>query len=266
VTRRTRDLDAEIRGLYAGPREAFVRERDAMAKARAAAGDAEGAARIRGLRKPTVPAWALDRLAHEDPEAVRDLVALGERLRTAQRRALSGGDAEALRAALEERRRKVAALTRRASEILEKAGIGAASHRGDLVATLEAAAADEESAAALLAGALATALRPPSAFDEQGLRVLEGGRRAEPRTATPAPEPSAGTDRARVKELGRALSTARRRERSTAEAVERARGRLAELEAKRAEAREALKAAEAEHRGASVEARRLAAALAKSER
>lgn len=260
------DLDAPIRELYAGPREAFVRERDALAKRRATAGDAEGAARVRALRKPTVPAWALDRLALEEREGVRELVELGGRLRAAQRRALSGGDAEPLRAALEERRRRVAALARRTSEILGAAGIGPASHHDDVVSTLEAAAADEEAGAALLAGTLVTALRPPSAFGEHGLRVLKGEGRPKPREAAPAQQPAAEIDRAEAKEVEQALAAARRRERSTADAVERAGRRLDELEAKRAEAREALKAAEAEHRGARVEARRLASALARLER
>ncbi len=155
------------------------------------------------------------------------------------------------------------ALARRAMGILESARVRAASHRDDLVSTLEAAAADEDAAAALLAGTLVTPLRPPSAFEERGLRVLEGGGRAKARTRELAP---ASELRARAKRLERELAAARRGERSAGAAVERARRRLEELEVKRGEARETLRAAEAEHRGAKVEAQRLERAFAKLER
>jgi len=263
------ELEAGIDELYAGSLRDFVRERDALAKARATAGDADGAARVRALRKPVVSAWALNRLAREQPEAVSDLVALGDRLRSAQRRAISGVDVEPLREAIEERRRAVTSLARAASSILEAAGIGAGQHSADLTSTLEAAAADEEAAELLRSGRVVKPLRPPSAFGEQGLRVLEGGRRAEPEAATPTVGQESGTgrmdhDRAQeARELERELAAAGRRERSAAANVDRARRRLQELEGKRTEARDALKVAEAEHRGVAVEAKRLASALAR---
>jgi len=263
------ELEASIDELYAGPLDAFVRERDALAKARASAGDAEGAARVRALRKPVVSAWALNRLAREEPEAVNDLLALGDPLRAAQRRAISGGDVEPLREAIEDRRRLVTSLARTASEILEAAGTGSAPHSGDLTSTLEAAAADEEAAALLRSGRVVKPLRPPSSFGEQGLRVLQGGRRVEPEAAaSTAGEKSSkrnvDPERAqRARELERELATAQRRERSAATNADRARSRLQELEGKHVEARDALKVAEAEHRGAAVEAGRLASALAK---
>ncbi len=265
----TQELEAGIDELYAGPLDAFVGERDALAKARASAGDPEGAARVRALRKPVVSAWALNRLARQEPEAVNELVALGERLRSAQRRAISGGDAEPLREAIEERRRAVTSLARAASAILEAAGIGAAPHSGDLTSTLEAAAADQDAAELLRSGRVVKPLRPPSAFGEQGLRVLQGGRQAEPEAASSrageeGSKRNVDHERAqRARELERELAVAQRRERSAAANVDRVRRRLQELETKRAEARDALKVAEAEHRGVAVEARRLASALAK---
>lgn len=254
------ELEASIDELYAGPLDAFVRERDALAKARASMGDTEGAARVRALRKPVVSAWALNRLAREEPEAVNDLAALGDRLRTAQRRAISGGAVEPLREAIEDRRRAVTSLARAASAILEAAGIGAALHSGDLTSTLEAAAADQEAAVLLRSGRVVKPLRPPSAFGEQGLRVLQGGRQVEPEGS----KRNVDHERAQqARELERELATAERRERSAAANLDRARRRLQELEGKRAEARDALKVAEAAHRGAAVQARRLASALAK---
>jgi hypothetical protein len=266
------DLEAGIDELYAGSLDAFVREREALAKARADGGDAAGAARVRALRKPVVSAWALNRLAREQPEAVNELVALGNRLRAAQRRAISGADVEPLREAIEERRRAITSLARAASELLERAGIGAAPHSSDLVSTLEAAAADEEAAELLRSGRVVKPLRPPGGFEEHGLRVVQGGRAEEPRAeASSAREKGDGReiDRERAqrsRELERALAQAQRRERSAAAQVDRARRRLQDLEGKRAEARDALKVSEAEHRGAEIEASRLASAVAKLRR
>ncbi|HZD18610.1 MAG TPA: hypothetical protein VE669_10760 [Actinomycetota bacterium] len=261
------DLEERIDQLYAGPLEAFVPERTALAKARAAAGDPEGAARVRALRKPVVSAWALNRLAREEPDAVRALVALGDRLRTAQHRAISGRDVELLRRTIEERRRAVTALVRMASRILEEAGVGTTTHRDDLAATLEAAAAVEEAGELVRSGRVVRPLRPPSGFGEQGLRVLEGGRPPAPATGAAGrggDEPDPQRVRRR-RELERELADAERRERSAAARVDRARSRLQALDAKRAEARDGLKAAEAEHRGARIDAKRLAAAVAKLE-
>lgn len=266
------DLEARIDDLYAGPLDAFIRARNALAKERATQGDADGAARVRSLRKPVVAAWALNRLAHEEPQAVGDLADLGERLRAAQRRALSGGGVEPLRAAIEERRRAVTDLVRAASRILEAAGVGAAPHRDDLTSTLEAAAADEEAAALLRSGRVVRPLRPPSAFTERGLRVLQGdGTPQRPSKGPPSENEADGeaAEQARAREareLERALTTAERRERTAATAVERARRRLSQLEGRRADAREALKAAEAEHRGATVELKRLSSRLEKARR
>jgi hypothetical protein len=260
------DLEAKVDELYSGPLDAFTRVRDALAAE--LKGDAEAAKHVKGLRKPVVSAWALNRLAREDPQGVAELVGLGERLRAAQRRALSGGDAEELRAALDDRRRLVGALTGEAAAILEREGTGPGAHQDDLGATLEAAAADEDAGRLLLAGRLVKPLRPPAELGGGGLRVLEGGGRGR----APATEPEAelgerGRERrAQIARVRRELTSAQAAERKAAGAVEKARGRLEELEAKRGEAREAVRRAQAEHRGATLEAKRLAAALSKLER
>jgi len=106
------ELEPRIDDLYALPLERFTPERDALAKELAADGDRTGAARVKALRKPVVAAWAVNALAREDPEGVRELIELGDSLRSAHRRAVSGGDVEPFRAATEERRRLVGELTR----------------------------------------------------------------------------------------------------------------------------------------------------------
>ena len=251
----TDPIDERIDGLYAGGLDRFTPERDALANELAAAGDKEEAKRVKALRKPVVSAWALNVLAHEDPEAIADLLELGGRLRDAQRRAISGGDVEPLREATDERRHLVSELAGKATAILERSGSASSANGDAVVTTLEAAAADEEAGALLRSGRLVKPLRPPSSFGGEGLRVLEGGRQAAP----PKPDPKA----AEATRLERELRAGEVRERRAAETVEREKARVEELERKRSEGRERLRAAEAEMRGISLETKRLARQLDK---
>ena len=249
--------EARIDDLFALPLERFTSERDALAKELAAAGDRDGAARVKALRKPVVAAWAVNVLAREDPDGIRDLLELGGTLRSAHRRAVSGGDVEPFRRTTDERRRLVKDLTRRAEAILARGG-GATGAVADAIAgTLEAATVDEQTGELVRAGRLTKPLRPPATFAGAGLRVLEGGpaRRPEP-AASPKPTP----DRARLR---RELSAAEARERRAAAAVERGRGAIQDLDRRRSEAKDRLRAAEAELRGVSLERKRLASALDK---
>jgi hypothetical protein len=278
------DLEARIDELYASPPDGFTASRDALAKELKAAGDDEDAKRVKALRKPVVPAAAVNRLAHDDPDAIAEVLALGTRLRAEQRRAISGGDVDALREALDERRRLVRDLTKRAMAILRKAGSGTAAQEEEITATLEAAAADEDSGEAVRAGRLEKPLRPPTGFgDGGGLRVLEGGRSKRKAAPSPAAEPSpkaravsererAAADRARERErreerraLEREIARTEKAERAAAEAVERARERLERADAERADAKDAARSAESDLRGATLERKRAAAALERAD-
>jgi hypothetical protein len=247
-------IDERIDGLYAGELDRFTPDRDALAKELTSAGDNEGGKRVKALRKPVVSAWALNVLAHEDPEAIGELLELGGRLRDAQRRAISGGDVEPLREATDERRRLVSELAGKATAILERSGSESAANGDAVVTTLEAAAAEEEAGALLRSRRLVKPLRPPSSFGSEGLRVLEGGRQA---TAKPDPRAAEAT------RLVRELRATEVRERRAAETVEREKGRVEELERKRSDARERLRAAEADLRGISLETKRIVRQLDK---
>jgi hypothetical protein len=258
------DLEARIDDLYALPLDRFTPERDALAGELKAAGAAEDAKRVKALRKPVVSAWAVNALAREDPAGIAELAALGRRLRDAQRQALSGGDAEPLRAALENRRALVGRLSTAALAVLEREGAGGSSQTDEIAATLDAAAVDEEAAAAVAAGRLVRPMRPPAAFgDAPALTVLPGGRRPSAEPAEPAEDARGAAKRAA--ELRRELASAETREKRARDAVERARGKVEEAERRRADLRERLREAEAELRGASLEAKRAAAALSKLE-
>ncbi|HET9250212.1 MAG TPA: hypothetical protein VFP13_09795 [Actinomycetota bacterium] len=250
-------LEGRIDDLYALPLERFTPERDALSKELAAAGDREGAARVKALRKPVVAAWAVNALAREDPDGIRALVEMGETLRSAHRRAVSGGDVEPFRTATEERRRLVSDLTRGAGSILERVGGATAATTDAIAGTLEAATVDEETAELVRAGRLTKPVRPPATFAGAGLRVLEGG---PSRPAAPDAPPKPKPDRAKLR---RELSAAETRERRAAAAVERERAAIADLDRRRSEAKDRLRAAEAELRGVSLERKRLANALDK---
>lgn len=266
----TRDVESRIDELYALPLDRFIPERDALAKELRSAGDREAADVVKSQRKPIVAAWALNRLAREEPSGVQELAAVGERLRAAQQRALSGGDTEPLRTATEERRAVVARLAAASRAILEREGTDPGPHADDLTNTLDAAVVVEEAAEALAAGRLTKALKPPSGFgDVSGLVALQGGKPAPRGKAEEGAEPSedataAEADRRRERRaLERELAQARTKQRRAQESVERARRQLEDLDRRRADAKERVRAAEAEQRGASVEIKRLETRLGK---
>lgn len=66
-------LQSALAGLYAGPLADFIRVRDALAKELRSAGNRDAASSVKGLRKPSRTAWALNRVVHEQPEALSAL-------------------------------------------------------------------------------------------------------------------------------------------------------------------------------------------------
>lgn len=68
------DLTEPISAVYRGPLEEFVARRDALVKELRGADRRDEAQRVKGLRKPTRTAWALDAAAHAEPGTVETLV------------------------------------------------------------------------------------------------------------------------------------------------------------------------------------------------
>ena len=155
VTVASKDLQHAVDELYALPPGDFTRARDERAKALRKAGRREEADAVKGLRKPTVAAWALNQLARQRAREVERLLAAGEALRAAQEDLLAGGDREAFQRAAAKERDEVARLAGEAAELTtqadEKAG---AALREKVAETLHAAALDEETAEELRAGRL----------------------------------------------------------------------------------------------------------------
>jgi len=137
------DFDTVAGELYGGDLAEFVSARNAAAKAAKAEGDADLAAKIKELRKPTTAAAIVNRLAREDPDELRELAELGDELRDAHTR-LAGDDLRALA-------RRRGELVRRIVHGLAKMSDTVAR---EVEATLEAVAADPGTAALALAGCL----------------------------------------------------------------------------------------------------------------
>ncbi|MFJ7216374.1 hypothetical protein [Amycolatopsis sp. NPDC098790] len=252
------DFDTVAGELYGGDLAEFVNARNAAAKAAKAEGDAELAARIRELRKPTTAAAIVNRLAREDPDELRELAELGDELRDAHTR-LAGDD--------------LRALTRRRGELVRRIVHGLPSMSDtvsrEVEATLEAVAADPDTAALALAGrltsvahqdtdqwfTLAASAAPPSA-GKRPARMVEKAEPAKPKKDHRREEQDRKErerlrkERERLRkeaaELAKERATAERDLIRTERAAEQATARVEDLRARLAEAEERAERASAE--------------------
>ena len=169
---------AEIDDLFALPLDEFTAARNDLAKRLKLDGDAEAAEQVRSLPKPSVAAWAVNQLARHEPEAVRSLLNVAARLRSAQERSLKGERAaDELRAGQVEEREIIRQLTRSAEAVLGDAGRPASGTTLERVSSLlRAAAVDEPGRTALREGRL-TGDVEVSGFDAfAGLELPAKGR------------------------------------------------------------------------------------------
>ena len=216
----------EIDRLFGLPLDEFTKARNDIARQLERDGDAEGAAAVQALPKPTVPAWTVNQLARHDAAAVRELLDAGEALLKAQERLLSGEEAtDSLRKATLEERDAIRALSDRAGTILQTAGRPAPQAMLERVAaTLRAAAVDDEGRRLLEAGRLTAELDPAGFGGLAGVPATASSRKPGPR------KPSAADKRREREEEQRRRQELRQRARG----LERA-ARAAEREAEKAE-------------------------------
>ncbi|MGW4795209.1 hypothetical protein ACWEPC_22640 [Nonomuraea sp. NPDC004297] len=230
------DLDEVADRLYALPPSEFTAARTAEARAAKDAGEAGLSREIAKLRRPTVSAWAVNRLAREHPGELAELLDVGERLRAAWQEQDAGALAELTR-----RRGEVAGragrLARQAAELSAAAGT-------EVDQTLDAALVDAGAAAEVRRGRLVKPLRY-SGF-------------------APAPVTRAPAVRKRADADGEADAAAEARRRAEDEA-RRARERQ-EAEAAHREWQRALREAQAEHDDRAEKVARLERKLAKARR
>jgi len=163
----------EVRELYRSAPEGFIAARDILAKRLRDDGRDADAAEVKKLRRPTVAAWSLDRLADLAPDGIEALLEAGAELARAQRATLSGRDPRALREATARRRDLVVELSETAADALRDAGRSPDPHLEDIRGTLEAASVDEEIGERLRTGTIERTSRPSAGFgDIVGLELV----------------------------------------------------------------------------------------------
>ena len=145
------ELDNIAAELYLLRPEEFVAERDRRVRAVRQHGDRDLARAVERLRRPTSSAWLVNLLVHSHPDAVQELLTLGEQLREAQ----VGLAGPALRELSAQRHQVIAALVQRARRLAHDAQHPVSEEAArEAEATLDAALADPGVARAVLGGRL----------------------------------------------------------------------------------------------------------------
>ncbi|HET6911051.1 MAG TPA: hypothetical protein VFH54_17110 [Mycobacteriales bacterium] len=252
------DLDSVADELYALSPDEFVDARNTAAKH---AKDPLLAKAIKALRRPTASAHAVNQIVRANTDAIEALCALGDQLRAAMTG--QGGDVRRLS---EERREAISQLV--SAEV--PAGV-----RDDVTATLEAATADPQLAAAVGSGRLVKALRyagfgefpdlddvvaTPLRTTKQPAKKAAAKKPAakkKPATRPSMPSPDLVSLRERVLELSGIADDAQRRYDLATRAAVEARAAMDTAEKERADAHRAARAAHAEAEKARRELGRL---------
>jgi hypothetical protein len=250
------DRADDHRSLYREPLQTFVTARDAVVKALKEAGKAEEAARVKALRKPSVPAWALDQLADRDPAGVQELLDAGAEIRAAQQAALtSDRHADRLRDATAARRKIVDRLSASAADALTEAGHAATTHIDAIRATLEAASIDPEDGERLRSGTLDRAIESVGFGDMFGLHSV--GDDEEPAASEPeSAEVSASISKGELGRLRRDRDAAGRKAEQARESANRLSDQVEAMQQRVEELREKHAAAESRALEAELDAKR----------
>jgi hypothetical protein len=245
------DLESELDRLYEAELGDFVRERKRIADALKKEGRKAEAARVLELRKPSVPAWAVNQLVRRRRKDVGELLAAGERLEQAQQELVASGDRTGFAKARKREQELLKRLREQAAWALGKRASDASLDR--VVSTLGSAARTAAGREQLAAGRL-TADIEPQGFEALAASLPAPGRTKATRAPKPEPENRSSERRqAALAEARADLNAARERE---ADAVEQARRADRELR----NARKALAAAE--RKAEKLESARAAAAEA----
>ena len=245
----------DVEELYGLPLERFVSERNALARELRAADRRDEAAAVAALRKPSVAARAVNRLAREERRQLRELFTAGDTLSKVQTSVLAGrADARALSEAAERERAAVSALVDAARALLIAEGLAVSASVLERVGeTLHAAALDDEAREPVDQGRLERELR------HVGLGMGTGGDVAVTAQSKPAVargRPTAGNDaearkqaeaqdRAQAQRRAEAHKEAKTREADARREADRTARAVNAAERQRARAAEALEVAEA---------------------
>jgi hypothetical protein len=269
----TAAVEAAIDALYQAPLDRFTADRNALAADLRKRGDRAAADRVKALQKAGATAWAVNQVWWRDRAAFETLLDAGARLRAAHV-AFTQGEAADVRAAMEERQRAVAAVIEGAVSALGGPASVAPDARYRIQGTVEALAsngmpsdipagrlvsdlqASGLSALGALAGGAAGARLPEDRGSTSGerrpaggrqLTAVEGGRagRTAPDAAAQERTRQIADARARLADRELALRGAATDHASSVDAeararasLERATGRVADLEQQLEAARE----------------------------
>jgi hypothetical protein len=232
----------ELYGLAPGD---FTEARDGLVKQLRADKERELANAVKGLRKPTLAAWALNQLVRNRRKDVDKLLAAGRELQKAQEQLVASGDRAGFQRAAAKERELVAQLARDAAALAAEAGEGSSQGLEEkLAATLHAASLDEETAGELAAGRVLRERQPVAGFG--GLELAPAPLKPAPQRAKPAKADKEDTQRREREQAEEAMA---REELQAARLEERKAGRERDAAAKAA-ARAAERAAKAEERAA----------------
>jgi len=247
-----------VSDLYALPLDEFTRARNELAKEIAGGGDKGAADAVRNLRKPSVPAWAVNQVARRDPKRIAGLFDTGKQLRAAQQKLIRSGDTAAVKEATTEERQAVRALVDVAKTILSDAGHTPNEATLERIAdTFYATAVDDEGRELVRKGTLTKELKRVGFGDVAGLSVVPRARtpaEAKPKAQGARLEKEAAKLRAAADEAEKAAASADGLASELATVAEDAR---AKADAAKEKARFARRAASEARRDADKAARRL---------
>ncbi len=137
--------------LYGADLDEFVKERAAAVKELRSEGRRDDAAVVAKLAKPSVAAWIVNRVAHDEPGLVNDLLDAGARVRDVQ---LGAGSATDLRTAAEEQEAALRAVMRKAEKAAAARGSSTPATLEKVRETLRAGALDADLAEQVRRGVL----------------------------------------------------------------------------------------------------------------
>ena len=154
--------DDRVDALYGLPLDDFTAARDALAKDLRKEGQRAGAEWVKGLRKPSAPAWLVNQLARTQTAEAKELEESAKALRETHERLMKGqSQADDLREAADRQTKAVAALLDKAHALLDGAGNPPSQATLEKTQqTLEAVALDEDTRTAFGAGRLMHEARP----------------------------------------------------------------------------------------------------------
>jgi hypothetical protein len=224
------------------PLDRFVPERNALAAELKRAGRADEAALVKGLARPSIPAWAINQVYWHARDEFERLTAAGDQMRDLQRRALSGREVD-LRDATRERQHAVRALVDRSVALMKEGGATVTDATRQRISTLaDAIAAYGSRPQEYRPGRLEQELEPPGFEALAGLtgaapplRLVKSGREAAGLHATRRGEPAKRATTAETAAEVRARTAEereeqRRQERAQKEAAAARRARERDLE------------------------------------